>query len=194
MQKYRNIVTPLLFVALAICSIILPVQAHASGNDVESIEKLFATYGKSSLVDVISDIRNGKITIEKSNTILDGYGKPNLDYITSKSVLHDLQIMKMSVNDFTVKLDEHASQLAKLKEEEEKNRKSRDLSPSSEPVPLSVELGHKIQLTKEQYDVATSNSEKRRLQKELSILRTAQRRARENEKSKFRVYFPEDKK
>ncbi len=192
MGDFRNKEKTLLLVILFLCAIIHFSPAYASMVDEKSIEGLIETYGKDNVVKVILEKRDWKITIQKNKTFGDTYGKPDLSLITPKSIIYDLNILKMSINELTSALEEQQKQQAIQNEEDD--RAASVPTSSHNSIPLSTELNHKIKLTREQYNNAGSHSERRRLKKELSILQSAYKQAKKNEKSKLRVYFPDKQK
>ena len=185
----RNIVKTFFVAILSLSAIMYFSPGYASMADEKLVEGLIETYGKDNVVKVILEKRDWKITIQKNRTFGDSYGKPDLSFITPKSIIYDLKLLNLSINDFSSALDEQQKQQAILNEEDEK---ASTVSTSSQnSIPLSTELNHKIELKREEYNNSTSHSERRRLKKELSILQTAYNKARNNEKSKLRVYYPD---
>jgi len=192
MGDLRNIAKSLLLVILSLCAIIQPNLGYASMGEEKAIEGLIETYGKDNLVKVILEKRDWKVTIQKNKSFADAYGRPDLSLITPKSVVYDLKTLKMSINEFTNALEEQQKQQAI--QNEENDRAIHDSTSKRNTIPLSTKLNKKIEITREQYNNASSHSERRRLKKEISILQSAYKKAKENEKSKLRVYFPEKKK
>lgn len=191
MKEHRNASLTFALLTLLSCVLLHSTSALASFDDEKSIEKLFETYSKDNIINLISSKRDGKITIQKYKSFIDAFGRPNPDLITPKSVLQDLKLLHINVAEFTKDLEEQHQ--TGLNNKSDSNAEPA-ISTKSPTIPLSVQLEEKIKITKENYYKSTSTSEKRRLQKELTILRSAKRRAEKNEKSRLRVYFPETNK
>ena len=191
-MEFWNIKTALFLVTLSLCEIIQPALVCATMADEKSIEELFQTYGKNNVVKVIRKKRNGKVTIEKNKSFTNGYGRPNPLFITPKSTIEDLKILEMSINELTSTLEEQKKQ--QEKDSKKNETPTSDTTSTREAAPLSAQLNQKINVTRDNYNKASSTSEKRRLKVELSILQSAYNRAKKNEKSKLRVYFPDKNK
>lgn len=162
---------------------------YASIGDEKLIEKLFSMHGKYNVAKVILDKRNGAITIQKNRSFVDSYGKPRLSYITSKSILYDLGLVGMSISELKAAAKMQQNKQSKIDEELNKASIAPPALPAAAaPVALSSELKQKIALTRQKYLNARDNTQKRKYQTELSILRNAHRRAVKNEKPKVRRY------
>ena len=177
---------------LVMLSLYVTIQSGlctASIGDEKLIEKLFSMHGKYNVAKVILDKRNGTITIQKNRSFIDNYGKPRLSYITPKSILYDLGLVGMSISELKVAAKVQQNKQTKVDEELKKASAVSSALPETETrVALSSELKQKIALTKQKYLNARDNTQKRRYQTELSILRNAYRRALKNEKPKVRRY------
>jgi len=165
----------------------------AAMNDEDIVNKIFETHGKQNVVDFISQKREGKITIQKDKSFLNIRGRPDIKLITAKSVIQDLKILKIDASTLEIELDIYIENESKKQQEEnDKINKSASLNDDKEPL-LSSKLKYQIETTQSKYNESTNTSERRRLSKELSILRRAYKQAKDNEKSKLRVYFPDKK-
>lgn len=61
--------------------------------------QLLAQHGKRGLIKFIQDKRGGAITIENKGRLSEYWGRPNRDYITARSVAHDLGLLKLPVQE-----------------------------------------------------------------------------------------------
>ena len=173
---------------------IFSVYAYASTDEEHAINQIFETHGKENLIELISKKRNGEITIEKNKSFLNIKGKPDHKFISAKSILQDLIAIKMQIGNLKTELDTHIAYKLKKQQEEEKVRLTNLASKKkSHDVSLSSELNQKLKITEYKYNETDSFYERRRLENEISILKTAYRRAKNNERSILRVYFPEEK-
>ena len=160
--------------------------------DEQAIDKLFQDAGKESVVTIITQKRDGQITIQKNKSFFSTFGKPNIDYVTAKTVLQDLTILDMSITEFKTELDTLKQEEAVSQKQAEDERASQLSAERAEPGPvLSNKLSRELNAKKAEYAKCTSYSERRRLKKEISILNTAYRKAKKNEKSTLRVYTPD---
>jgi len=112
-QRYRpHIVSPYFWIlqtkplALIFLVILLnlpfnPVCAEQySTSEEKSISRLINKYGKTAIVTFILSLRKTRITIDVNGTLRDYQGRPQLTYITPRSVLHDLKLVEMSPGQF----------------------------------------------------------------------------------------------
>ena len=148
----RNIVKSLFVTILSLSAIMYFSPGYASMADEKLVEGLIETHGKDNVVQIILEKRDWKITIQKNRTFGDSYGKPDLSFITPKSIIYDLKLLNMSINDLASALDEQQKQQAILNEENERASTVSTLSQTS--IPLSTELNHKIELTREEYNLS----------------------------------------
>ncbi len=91
--------------------------SHAATNDEAEINKIFETYGKENVVKVITQKRNGKITIQKNKSFLTAYGKPDLNFVTVKTIIQDLGNLTMDIDALQKELDAHMEREAKKERE-----------------------------------------------------------------------------
>lgn len=166
---------------------------HASIEDEAEINIIFEVYGKKNVANFISKERNGQITIQKKKSFRNIIGRPNIKFITEKSVIQDLQILKIDIDTLKNELDVHIKSEKKKQRDMDIRLTEPDSTSNNQSPSLSVELKNKMKVAQNKYNKSESNSERRRLKRELSILRKAYKSAKENERSKLRVYFPDKK-
>ncbi len=138
---------------------------HASSHDENLINKMFATHGKSNVVNYILESRNGKITIQKNKSFLDVRGRPDMTLVTAKSVNYDLKLLKVKINNFSFGLDKYTKNEADKKREKDDGLKALSSSPE---VLLSKKLKYKLDRMRLKYKEAAGSYERRRLKRELS--------------------------
>lgn len=166
---------------------------YASMNDEDAINKIFETHGKDNVVKYISQERGGQVTIQKNKSFLTIRGKPEIDFITYRSILQDLKELKMDISDLESELVIYVEIETQKKEEEGDNVRPSESTLNRKEVALSYKLKHQIREMQAKYNKTESDLERRRLNKELSILRSAYSKAKRNEKSKLRVYSSDKK-
>ncbi len=138
--------------------------SHASSHDENLIEKMFATHGKSNVVDFILENRNGKITIQKNKSFLDVRGRPDMTLVTAKSINYDIKLLKMNINNLNLGLDKYTKNKSNKKREKDSRIKALDSSPE---VLLSKKLKYKLNRMQLKYKEAVGDYERRRLKREL---------------------------
>ena len=186
LKSLLNIIAFLLFVFIT-------QFAFASMNDEDTINKIFETHGKENVVGFISQRRGGKITIQKNKSFLNTTRRPDLTLITAKSIIQDLKILKIDISNLKPELDIHIENESKNQQEESERLNDSASINGYQDAPLSKDLQQQINAIRSKYNKTDSVSERERLKKELSRLKAAYRKARNNEKSKLKVYFPDEK-
>ncbi|MCW8923845.1 MAG: hypothetical protein OQK69_09500 [Gammaproteobacteria bacterium] len=169
--------------------LILNTHTYAKSNDEHTINNILETHDKENIVKFISQKRNGKITIEKNKSFHDFTGKPDITLITAKSIIQDLIILKIDINDFSIELEKYIEDESKRQQEEISNL---DTISNNQNISLTNKLERQIQVTQSKYDKSDSISERRQLKKELSKLKAAYKKAK-NKKTSLKVYFPDKK-
>ena len=172
-------VTRLFLLLTALFITVYPAVGYSANDDETAINEIFTTYGKENVINFISQKRNGRITIQKNRSFADTYGKPATSLITHRTILQDLKILHMSIADLDDELDA-------IKSEQERNNAEnspRETAALTTPphTPLSVDLNKKIINLQKKYDQTDSVSERKKIRKELRILRRAYRDAKRNE-------------
>jgi hypothetical protein len=71
---------------------------------VRYLSKLIDEYGKNAIIDWILKVRNGQITVEIEGDFKDSTGQPQHSYITSQSLLNDIQTAGLSIAQFATEL------------------------------------------------------------------------------------------
>ena len=156
---------------------------YASTNDEQAISKIFETHDKENVVSYISQKRNGKITIQKNKGFLNVRGRPNLAFITEKSIIEDLKILKIDINTLKANLSSHIKSVSEKRQEE-----LNDLTVINEPQDIErnesrqngqgsqKEFSERIKdaIKKVQYNLEHANNDdhRRRLKKLLTRLET----------------------
>jgi hypothetical protein len=87
----------------------------------QQIQNLIEQVGKTQIIDVIMELRYGEITILRGTGFNDNYGRPNMDYISAKTVAEDLKKLNMDVSAL-----ENEIKLFISKKEQKKERRRHD--------------------------------------------------------------------
>jgi len=98
-------------------------------RDQQQIQNLIEQVGKTTIIDVIMEIRNGEITISTGDGFRENYGRPNKDYISAKTVAEDLKKANMDVSALESEIELFISKKEKKKE---RWRQARDAAASQE--------------------------------------------------------------
>ena len=98
-------------------------------RDQQQIQNLIEQVGKTTIIEVIMEIRNGKITITRGTGFRDNYGRPNKDYISAKTVAEDLKKANMDVSTLESEIELYIS---KKEQKKERWRRLKDATPSQE--------------------------------------------------------------
>ncbi len=176
----RTVVPKLFFLKIVVMFFMMNTQfTHASSHDENLIDKMFATHGKSNVVNFILENRNGKITIQKNKSFLDVRGRPDMTLVTAKSINYDLKLLKMNINNLSSGLDKYTKNKANKKREKDGRLKS--LNSSLEVLP-SKKLKYKLDRMQLKYKEADGDYERRRLKRELGRLERKYNDAKFNEK------------
>ncbi len=173
-QSLLQIITFILFI-----SNVQFTCTYASMNDEHEIEKIFKTHGKVNVVNFIFKRRNGKITIQKNKSFLNITGRPDIAFITAKTIIQDLKILKVDISNLKTELDIHIKNESKKEQEELNNLASMD---NDKNTLLRTKLKRQMQIAQSKYDKTDSVSEQKRLKRELSRLKKAYKKAENNDK------------
>jgi len=98
-------------------------------RDQQQIQNLIEQVGKTTIIDVIMEIRNGEITITRGTGFRDNYGRPNKDYISAKTVAEDLKKANMDVSTLESEIELYIS---KKEQKKERRRRVKDATASQE--------------------------------------------------------------
>lgn len=98
-------------------------------RDQQQIQNLIEQVGKTTIIEVIMEIRNGKITITRGTGFRDNYGRPNKDYISAKTVAEDLKKANMDVSTLESEIELYIS---KKEQKKERRRRVKDATASQE--------------------------------------------------------------
>ncbi len=164
--------------------------SYASMEDENIVNSVFETHGKKNVVNFLLQKNDGKITIQKKKSFTSVKGRPDIELITAKSVVYDLSNLKIETGTLKSELDIFIENEAKKKQEKINSVRSISID-DGQGASLSKQLKYKMKLAQAKYNSSDSNSERRRLRQEISILNRAYKNAKKNEASTFRVYFPD---
>jgi len=165
--------------------IILKSQiSYALMNDEEAINKIFETHGKENVVGLISQRRDGYITIQKDTSFINNRGRPNIEFVTAKSIIQDLKILKIDISTLKAELDIYVENKSKnLQEENDRLAKSDSMRENNKKRDLSSrEIQEKMKALKSKFNMSLPADERMRIQKELVGLRKDYRQSKKNEK------------
>jgi len=98
-------------------------------RDQQQIQNLIEQVGKTTIIEVIMEIRNGKITITRGTGFRDNYGRPNKDYISAKTMAEDLKKANMDVSTLESEIELYIS---KKEQKKERRRRVKDATASQE--------------------------------------------------------------
>ena len=179
----RTVVHQSFFSRVIFIFLIINAQfSYASSHDENLIDEMFATYGKTNVVNFILQNRNGKITIQKNKSFLNVRGRPDMTLVTAKSINYDLKLLKMNVNNLSPKLDKYTQEETEKKQKKESKLKEMGSRSSGSGILLSEKLRYKIVRMQLKQKEADSDYERRRLKRELRRLERKYNDAKYNEK------------
>ncbi len=177
LQSFLKIVTFVFFIFNAHFT-----YSFASTDDENTISKIFETHGKTNVVNFILERNRGKITIQKKKSFISSTGRPDLTYITAKSVNHDLKNLKIDVSSLDTELDIYIDKVSKKQQKMDDSLKRLDSESDTNEIPLSTKLKHQVKITQAKYNAAESDYERKQLKYELTRLQREYKKAKYNEK------------
>lgn len=68
-------------------------------SEIQKIEKLISKYGKPFIINLILDKRNNYITLRVGDELRDFGGRPGEEYVTSETILIDIENIGLTVNE-----------------------------------------------------------------------------------------------
>ena len=177
LQSFLKIVTFVFFIFNAHFT-----YSFASTDDENTISNIFETHGKTNVVNFILERNRGKITIQKKKSFINATGRPDLTYITAKSVNHDLKNLKIDVNSLETELDIYINKVSKKKQKKDDSLKRLDSGSDMNEILLSTKLNHQVKITQAKYNAAESDYERKQLKYKLTRLQREYKKAKYNEK------------
>lgn len=97
--RTKSLVIFLLIFLLHVSPFPLYAEQHDQSEE-NSVKELIDKVGKPRLIQFIRRHSYQRITIEVNGTLRESYGRPQLVYVTPRSVLHDIKLVGMSVKKF----------------------------------------------------------------------------------------------
>ncbi len=91
--KSQSILTTVTFVIFFFSTLF--TYSHASSDDENIITGIFDAHGKNNVVKFLLQKRDGEITVQKNKSFVNVKGRPDLKFITAKSVNYDLKNLNM---------------------------------------------------------------------------------------------------
>lgn len=78
-------------------------------SEIQKIEKLISKYGKPFIINWILDKRNDYITLRVGDELRDFGGRPGEEYVTSETILIDIENIGITVNELDKLVQEQAA-------------------------------------------------------------------------------------
>jgi flagellar biosynthesis GTPase FlhF len=107
----------------------VPSPPVASSDAIQQIGQLIDKYGEQAIIAFIRAKKAGHITLFVGNTWRDFYGSPNPSYVTSQTILYDLEALHLSPTKLEESLQEEAEwteqkrqALARQRQQEEEEK------------------------------------------------------------------------
>jgi hypothetical protein len=157
-------------------------HSYASLDDENTINNVLEKQGKNNLANFILQKRNGKITIQKNKSFVEIKGRPDIEFVTAKSIAHDLGIIKIDISNLDAELDTYIENEQKKKQIEEASLSKLSASGDDSDVPLSEKLHYQLQTLQSRYYNSDNDYDRKRLKSEISKVKRKYDEAKYNEK------------